>query len=634
MTPWTRRRFLGSGAAAVLAPRLGGRAAGAAGGGAERIVARPFPPGAVRLLPGPFLDAAEINRRYLAGLDTDRLLHTFRTNFGLPSSAEPLGGWEAPDNELRGHFTGHYLTACALATAGTGDSVLAANGRRTVEALAECQNALGTGYLSAFPDEFFVRLRAGERVWAPFYTLHKIMAGLYDQYTLTGNRQALEVLRGMADWACRWASDLDDAQMARILDVEYGGMNDILYALAAETGEPSYRELAHRFDHERIFGPLAAGRDELRGLHVNTQIPKIIGAARRDETIPGGDPRARAIAAYFWTEVVSKRSYATGGTSNEEEWRTDPGKLSTELGVYTQECCCTYNMLKLTRHVFGWTADPACADYAERALFNGILGTQHPADGAKLYYVPLGSGWWKYFGTPLADFWCCTGTGAESFAKLGELAYFHDSAGVWVNLFVSSELSWPRAGLALRQETRFPEEASTRLKLRLREPRRFALRLRIPGWAGRGEARVNGKTYPGESSRGYLVLDRAWNDGDRVDWSFPMAARAVPMPDDPTLAATAWGPVVLAGRLGKEGLTPATLRAEPTKPRTVPELKAPPVPAPDLAVRIDRIDTGIRRLDSATLRFEAATKSGGKVELVPLNALYDERYAVYWRFAG
>jgi uncharacterized protein len=631
MEPWTRRRFLVTSAAAVLTPRIGSSAVASED---ARIVARPFPPGAVRLLPGPLLDAAEVNRRYLAGLDTDRLLHTFRTNAGLPSSAQPLGGWEAPDNELRGHFTGHYLTACALASAGTGDAVLAANGRRTVSALAECQSAVGTGYLSAFPDEFFARLRAGERVWAPFYTLHKIMAGLYDQYALTGNRQALEVLRGIADWTCRWASNLDDAQMARILDVEFGGMNDVLYTLAAETNEPSYRELAHRFDHERIFGPLAEGRDQLRGLHVNTQIPKVIGAARRYETIPSADPRARAIASYFWTEVVSKRSYATGGTSNEEEWRTDPGKLAAELGVYTQECCCTYNMLKLTRHVFGWTADPACAEYAERALFNGILGTQHPSDGAKLYYVPLGSGWWKYFGTPLADFWCCTGTGAESFAKLGELAYFHDASGVWVNLFVASELSWPRAGLSLRQETRFPEEPSTRLKLRLREPRRLALRLRIPGWAGRGEARVNGTTYPGETSRGYLVIDRTWNDGDRVDWSFPMALRAVPMPDDPTLAAVAWGPVVLAGRLGKEGLTPATIRAEPTKPRTVPELTAPAVPAPDLAGRVDRVDGAVRRVPGPALRFEAATKSGGKIELVPLNSLYDERYAVYWRFAG
>ena len=319
--------------------------------------------------------------------------------------------------------------------------------------------------LGAFPEEFFDRLRAGENVWAPFYTLHKIMAGLFDQWTLGGNAQALEVLRGMAEWTCRWASPLDDAAMARVLEREYGGMNELLYSLAAATGEASYRELAHRFDHDRIFVPLAAGRDELRGLHVNTQIPKIIGAARRYETT--GDPQARAVASYFWTEVTSRRSYATGGTSNEEEWRTDPGSLASELGGYTQECCCTYNMLKLTRHVFAWTADPACADYAERALFNGILGTQHPSDGAKLYYVPLGSGYWKYFGTPLADFWCCTGTGAESFAKLAENAYFHDADGLWVNLFLASELSWPAQGLVLTQDTRFPEDNVTRLKMRL-----------------------------------------------------------------------------------------------------------------------------------------------------------------------
>ncbi len=629
MGAWTRRRFLASGAAAAIATRAVRAAAPTAN---ERIHARPFPPGAVRLLPGPFLAEAEVNRRYLASLDTDRLLHTFRRNAGLPSSAEPLGGWEAPENELRGHFTGHYLTACALAAAGTGDAALAAHGQRTVEGLAACQQALGNGYLSAFPESYFDRLLAGERVWAPFYTLHKIMAGLLDQYTLLGNRQALEMARGMADWTCRWASKLDDAQMARVLDVEYGGMNDFLYELAAVTGEPSYRALAWRFDHDRIFVPLAEGRDELRGLHVNTQIPKVIGAARRWETT--GDPRARAVASYFWSEVVSKRSYATGGTSNEEEWRTDPGRLASELGVYTQECCCTYNMLKLTRHVFGWTADPACADYAERALFNGILGTQHPSDGAKLYYVPLGSGCWKYFGTPLADFWCCTGTGAESFAKLGELAYFHDDRGLWVNLYVASELSWPAQGLVLRQETRFPAEGSTRLSLRLRASRRFALRLRIPGWAGAGEARVNGRSTAAPKVAGYAVLERLWNDGDRVEWTVPMSLRAVPMPDDPTLAALAWGPVVLAGRLGRDGLTPATLRAEPTKPRTVPELKASPVSAPELAATVAHPQESVRRADGAPIRFEARTKSGGTVELVPLNSLYDERYAVYWRFAG
>jgi uncharacterized protein len=469
-------------------------------------------------------------------------------------------------------------------------------------------------------------------VWAPFYTLHKIMAGLFDQYTLCGNAQALEVLHGMAEWTCRWASPLDDAAMARVLDREYGGMNELLYSLAASTGEASYRELAHRFDHDRIFVPLAAGRDELRGLHVNTQIPKIIGAACRYETT--GDPQAQAVASYFWTEVTSRRSYATGGTSNEEEWRTDAGKLATELGGYTQECCCTYNMLKLTRHVFGWTADSACADYAERALVNGILGTQHPSDGAKLYYVPLGSGYWKYFGTPLADLWCCTGTGAESFAKLAENAYFHDANGLWVNLFVASELSWRAQGLVLTQDTRFPEEPVTRLKLRLREPRRFALRLRVPGWARSGSARVNGRAYPGPVVSGYLVLDRSWNDGDRVEWTLPMTLHAEPMPDDPTLAAVMWGPLVLAGRLGREGLTAATLRAEPTKPRTVPEFALPPVAAPELALRVDRLGVGIRRGPGDTLRFEAPTRGGGTVELVPLNALYDERYAVYWRFAA
>jgi DUF1680 family protein len=597
---------------------------------APTLRARPFALSRVRLLPGPFQEAVERNRRYVLGLDPDRLLHTFRLNAGLPSAAEPLGGWEQPANELRGHFVGHYLSACAMLHATLGDSESRARADLMVRELARCQSALGSGYLSAFPEEFFDRLRRGDSVWAPFYTLHKIMAGLLDVHTLTGNPQALAMVEAMAAWTRRTVMPLGDAHMARVLEREYGGMNAVLYDLGAATGKADYFELAHRFDHERIFGPLAEGRDELKGLHANTTIPKIVGAARRYELL--GETRYRDVAAYFWQTVTGRRSYCTGGTSNEEGWRADPGMLAGELSGYTQECCCTYNMLKLTRHVFGWTADPACADYYERALLNGILGTQHPSDGMTIYYLPLASGYWKLFGRPTEAFWCCTGTGIESFASLQNAVYFEDEAGLFVNLFVPTAADWRERGLTVEQRTRFPEEDTTSLVVRTKTPQRFALRVRVPEWtAAGGRALLNGRALEAFSSPGsYLVIDRVFHDGDRLEVTLSMALRACPMPDDPTVMAALHGPVVLAGRLGTEGLDAGHLRAEPTAPRKVPEYRLDPVAAPTILAASADPASWLRPVAGQPLVYETIGQAR-TLRLEPLYRILDERYAVYWK---
>ena len=582
----------------------------------------------MRLGPGIYEDALARNRSYVMGLEPDRLLHMFRVTAGLPSTALPLGGWEQPANELRGHFTGHYLSACALLHASTGDPDVKARGDALVAELARCQAALG-GYLSAFPEELFDRLRRGEPAWAPFYTLHKIMAGLLDMHTLAGNAAALDMLKSLAGWVRRWAMPLGEAQMARVLEREYGGMNEVLYDLGAATGDTSYFELARQFDHERVFAPLAEGRDELKGLHANTTIPKILGAARRYELL--GEGRYRDVAEYFWRTVTERRSYCTGGTSNEEGWRTDPGRLAAELSGFTQECCCTYNMLKLTRRVFGWTADPACADYYERALLNGILGTQHPSDGMTVYYVPLASGYWKLFGLPRDAFWCCTGTGLESFAKLQDSVYFQDDDGLFVNLFVPTTLDWRERGVTVEQQTRFPEEDTTRLLVRTREPQRFALRVRVPGWTQGGRASLNGRPLEAFASPGsYLVLDRLFRDGDRLELTLPMALRACPMPDDATLVAATHGPLVLAGRLGGEGLTPENLRAEPTKPRQVPEYRSEPRPAPAIRAKAPDPAAWLRAVPGPSLAYETVGQSRS-LRLEPLYRIVDERYQVYWK---
>lgn len=616
----TRRRLLAS---SVLAP-LAARAAGSVQD-AIHPEARPFDLRSVRLLNSAFRDSMEHNRAFLRSLETDRLLHTFRLTAGLPSTAEPLGGWERPDIELRGHFTGHFLSGCALMSASEGDEALREKGNLVVAELAKCQKANGNGYLSAFPPEFFDRLKEGRKVWAPWYTLHKIMAGLLDTYTLAGNQQALDVLGGMADWATRWAGGIGDEQMARILQVEFGGTNEVLYNLYAITGRKAYFETAHRFDHERIFGPLAEGRDELRGLHVNTQIPKIIGAARRYELT--GEARYRRIAEFFWTQVTQHRAYCTGGTSNGEHWRTAPDRLSTELGSTTEECCCTYNLLKLTRHLFAWSPDSRYSDYYERALFNGILGTMNPSNGLTMYYVPLASGYWKVFASPRNSFWCCTGTGVESFSKLAGGIYFHDDAGVYVNLFIPSELNWAGRGVRVRQETSFPERGETLLRIHAEKPVRLALRIRQPYWAGaKMSISVNGRPERAEAARnGYRTVERDWNSGDEIRVSLPMSLHAAPMPDDDRIQAIMYGPLVLAGGLGREGLTAEMMvgGGDPPEPRN-------PVPAPEFRVPSEDPSSWIEQVSGEELTFRTKHQRHD-VRMVPLNRIFDDRYGVYWR---
>jgi DUF1680 family protein len=626
----SRRTLLGAALAGATLPLAWREAAAlAVSGGSLR--ASPFAPGRVSLGDGAAARAHDVNRRHLLALDPDRLLHMFRVTAGLPSDAAPLGGWEAPTNELRGHFTGHYLSALAR-LAGDGDAEARGRAADMVVELARCQEALGNGYLGAFPEELFDRLRAGQPAWAPFYTLHKLMAGLLDAHRFAAATGAWPVLLGMARWTERWVQPLGTEAMARVLEREYGGMNDVLYEMAAVSGERRWRELGARFERARILAPLAAGRDELEGLHANTTIPQIVGAARGYAL--GGERERRDAASYFWHTVTERRAYVTGGSSNGESWSAPPGRLAHELSGYTQECCVTYNLMKLTRLLFGWTGDPRVADYYERAWYNGILGVQHPADGQKLYYVPLESGYWKLFGTPLADFWCCCGSMAEAFASLADGIYFHDGDDLFVNLYVPSQVDFRERGVRVLQDTRFPDEERVRLRIECAQPVRFRLRLRVPAWAEGAHARLDGRPLEAlAAAPGYLVIDRLWRHGETVELTLPLALRVESMPDDAGLGAVCYGPLVLAARLGTDGLTPAVLRAPPTAPRTVPEYPAGPVAVPVLAVEPGAPVDWLERVPGPTLAFR--TRTGlPPLAFMPLNALFDERYAVYLRLTG
>ena len=454
----------------------------------------------VKVTGGRYLEAAKANDGYMDRLDADRLLYNFRENAGFDTKgAKPLAemnaprvtSWEHPNDntratELRGHFTGHFLSALAQRAA-SGDADAKAKGDYMVAEMAKVQAKLGGGYLSAFPMELFDRLdklsaglmspnyvrdTSGKGVpWASFYTIHKIFAGILDQYELAGNKQALEVARGMGDWADAWTASKTPEHMQEILMDEYGGMAESLYNLAALTNEPKYAVAGDRFTKKWFFNMMGMHDDSLhrdpiqgRPMHVNTHIPQVIGAARRYEI--SGDNRFRDVADFFFDEVTTQRSFVTTGTSNGESWNKEPGRIAADLKetntAATEECCCSYNMLKLTRHLYSWTGDPGYFDYYERLpLLNMRIGTIHPKTGYTQYYLSLIPGAYKTFNNEDNDFWCCTGTGVEEYTKLNNSIYWKDAAGLYVNLFMPSELDWKEKGLRVRQVTTFPEQQST-----------------------------------------------------------------------------------------------------------------------------------------------------------------------------
>ncbi len=627
---WSRRDVLQAGAASAAAITASvalpaSTAAAAPTAPALRPAVQwqeqPFALGQVTLLEGPFLQAQQRNRRFLMSLPNERLLHSFRVTAGLPSNAEPLGGWESPHCEIRGHFSGgHYLSACALLYASTGDEALKRKADALVEGLARCQAA--DGYLGAYSTEFYDRLAAGTEVWVPIYTLHKILAGHLDMARHCGNAQALRTATRLADWLGAWMDQFDDARWLDILKVEFGGVHESLLELYLQTGNEDYRRWAARYDQPSLLQPLRERRDALDGLHANTQIPKIVASARAYEVT--GDPVQRGLAEYFWQQVVEHHTYCTGGTSDYEHFGR-PDHLAGRLSGHSHECCCSYNMLKLSRHLHGWQPDARYMDYYERVMFNARLGTQD-ASGMMMYFVPMDAGYWKLFNTPDASFWCCTGTGAEEFAKTQDTIYFHDDAGLSVNLYIASRLDWPERGLRLTQQTRFPEEQGSTLRFELRKPQQLTLRLRIPSWTTGARLRLNGvlQELPLQPGR-YASLQHRFVDGDVVQLELPMALHAAPLPDEPSLQAMMFGPLVLATRMGTDGIPSSQLHVSDQRPSLN-------------RIHGQQLPTAYQQGNSAwatarpgqALVFEAEGIDG-TLELVPFYQILHERYSVHLR---
>ncbi len=515
--------------------------------------------------------------------------------------------------------------------ASTGDDRYKLKSDSLITGLAEVQDALlangHNGYISAYPENLINRNILGQRVWAPWYTLHKIYAGLIDQYLYCDNAQALEVISKAGQWAHDKLLTLNEMQRKTMLRNEFGGVNEAFYNLYSITGDPKHKELAEFFYHNDVIDPLAEGEADLYFKHANTFIPKVIGEARNYELHANG--RSRKIADFFWNTVISQQTYCTGGNSHAEKF-VPADSISAYLTGYTQETCNTNNMLKLTRHLFSWDADPKYADYYERALYNHILGQQDPESGMVSYFLPLLPGAHKVYSTPQHSFWCCVGTGFENHAKYGESIYFHDGKGIYVNLFIPSELTWKEKGIKIHQETAFPNNEYTTLTIHTDGTVKMPVYLRYPSWASNVEVKVNGKKVKvNQTPSSYITVDRAWKDGDNIEVRYPMSLQLATANDNPEKVAVTYGPIVLAGVMGTEGMTNPAPFSDPGKHNDyyTYDYNVPDNLITSLALDRNNLDRSIKRIDEDKLTFLVSKEN---VRLEPIHTIHRQRYVVYW----
>ncbi|HET9475328.1 MAG TPA: beta-L-arabinofuranosidase domain-containing protein [Steroidobacteraceae bacterium] len=627
-------RFLGAGVAAT-----------SASGAVAQVLFRDDEPPVeyfrlanVRLGPGPFLEAQKLDADYLLRLEPDRLLHNFRKNAGLEPPAPVYGGWESVepwiDIRCHGHTLGHYLTAAACMYESTDDSRFAERVDYIVAQLAECQQKTG-GWLTAFPDGIAPltdSLAGRPFAGVPWYTTHKVLAGLRDAYLHRGSDAALAVLIRFADWIILASRETPEARFQKMLDREHGGMNEVCADLFAITKNTQYAALALRFSHRTMLDSLAASRDTLDGLHANTQIPKVIGFSRISQLSLASD-HGRA-AEFFWRTVTDTRSFATGGHGDVEHF-FPPADFARHLGsAKTMETCCTHNMLRLTRSLYTNHARVRYMDYFERALFNGILASQDPATGMMTYFQSTRPGYLRLYHTPFDSFWCCTGSGLENHARYGESVYARDGQVLYLNLFLASTLDWRERQLQVVQETRFPDEDTTRLRFHTTRAQELELAIRHPAWCAVMTLTFNGRRKvvsrrPGE----YLEFKRRIRNGDTLELHLPMEVHLEPLPNAPDYAAVMYGPIVLAARLGTQGITPGSQLI--VNERKSGEMLNEAVEIPGWSKPLEELPASLLRTSDDSVTFASAGFVGGRrVEFIPWFRMAHERYNLYWRRSG
>jgi DUF1680 family protein len=595
----------------------------------QRLVkARPIPLENVHLTGGPLKHAQDLELEYLLALEPDRMLAFLRRSAKLEPKAKGYGGWDGDGRQLTGHIAGHYLSAVSLAWAATGDTRFRDRANYIVNELKLIQDAQGDGYLGALMDRnrvdgktLFEQLSKGiirsggfdlNGMWSPWYVQHKIFAGLRDAWRLTGNRTALDVEIKFAAWAESILSPLGDEQVQRMLATEFGGMNEVLADLYADTGDARWLALAGKFHHAAIIDRLAEGKDILPGTHANTNIPKLYGALK--VYLYSGNETEGAAAKYFWNEVAQHHTFATGGNSR-NEYFGQPDHLTDMVDGRTAESCNVYNMIKMARTLFSMQTDVRYADYHERALFNHILASQDPEDGRVCYMVPVGRGVQHEYQGKFESFTCCVGSAMESHALHADGIYYEFGDKLWVNLYVPSTAEWKSAGVKLEVATDLPIGEKASIKITPRGSKKFTLALRRPFWAGKGfSVKVNGRVAKAAPARPYVEIARTWKAGDTVELEIPKTLRKEALPDNPNRFAVMWGPLVLAGDLGPE------TRGRAAGPE-VPVLVAPEQPVANWLIPVAG-KPGTFRTAGVGLKQE--------IDFAPFYELPRRRYAVYW----
>ncbi len=643
----------------------------------------PFELDKVQILDNYYLSAQKSDIAFLKKMDTARLLAGFRTTAGIDTKGvRPYGGWE--DSLLGGHCVGHYLTALAQAVKVTGDKELKEKSQTLIAGLEECQKELGTGFLFGAKVEdkedvekqfdILEGKKKGE-TWVPWYNMHKVLAGLVDTYKYTGNETALLVAEKLGDWIYERVSKWDLKTNQKVLETEYGGMNDCLYELYSHSHNKHHLEAAQKFDEKALFLMAAKGEKNcLDGKHANTQIPKFIGAIKRYNVLKQLGEAKQEDEAYlvdaekFFEMVVKRHSFVTGGISVMEHFRKDYhlDEIRTQTNC---ESCCAHNMLKLAKELFKATRKKEYADYYETTLRNAIMGAVKTESGAASYFTPMATGYYKTFGEEEPEknmFWCCTGSGMENFTKLGDSIYFRANDTLLVNQYVASKVTWEEKNLVLTQKsdvTKSEEISFVLNALHDKEISDVAIALRIPDWMhGEATIYVNGAekmTAAGNSE--YVLLERNWEDGDVIMAKYPMSVESVGLLDQDAVFAFRYGPTVLAAKLGKEKMGEATWAGI--------DLTAPLYKVVGNECRKDTIAYGepkttelldnetltiqeetsvnefvshierylVRDTESETLSFhlkgtDADTTFENGLQFVPFNTLNDERYGIYWYF--
>jgi MYXO-CTERM domain-containing protein len=573
-------------------------------------------------------------------LDSDRLLAGFKAVSTGTNPSNLYGGWE--NSNIRGHSMGHWLSAVAHAyqQAKGSDPALAAELKTKLDdVIAKLKSyQLASGFLFATPISQFDDMDAGTgSTWVPYYTLHKILAGLIDVYKFEENPDALAIASKLGDWLYSRASGWNAAAKSRVLGSEYGGMNDALYELYKYTNNANHLTVAHVFDDTGLFTTTASGNDSLNGKHANMTIPKFIGALNRYRTVGAAESSYLTAADQFLAIVLKSHTYVTGGNSQDEHFH-EPGKLDARRDNVNNETCNAYNMSKLGRDLFLTTGDVKYADYYERVHINEILASMNPETGMTTYFKAMGTGYFKVFGSPTDHFWCCTGTGMENFAKLNDGAYFHDAQDLWVTYYVSSTLNWKERGLALVQTTDLPLSDKVSITVTAAPADAVALKFRKPYWASTCQVgvSVNGQAVTPTDASGFLSVSRVWQANDKVELRFPLFVGVSRLEDNQNAVAFTYGPLVLSAGLGTASMTTVAHGVQvlaATKPTGLQETIAV-----DSGTTINdwlaNIQTNLVQTPGK-LEFNLKnTDSDGKLVFVPHYSRYLDRYGIYWKLSG